>query len=352
VDLKRHLFVIVVAVVVAVAVGLYFVFVPSVTSEAETKKKKQCEDKANSIGQLANRAGRPDELKTQKHLDLASKYEKDMQKQISDLQGLWGTRGHLDLRFDKAPKDNTFDIWLGELRKDLITKAETAGLALPQDIEQRMFREPATNDTAKEPSLTRHYRVRHMAIMQEVLNVLITKPVKQELEIWDPKTAGAKKPFELGAISLEKITIHNPRNPSEKSAALDEVNKRSGRTGPAAAAAKVAELPYTITSVDIVFNAPLATVQAYLKALESTTRWTGVVSRVDFKRLASPFPTPGDKRIENAGPVPTLNTYYQEGPVQVLVTVDLYEYDKAREDEFNKVLASLAEAPKPAPAAK
>jgi len=350
VDFKKHIFVVVVAVVVVVAIGLYLVFVPAVTTEADALKK-QCEDKANNIGQLANRANRPDELKTQKHLDLASKYEENLKKQIAEHQTIWATRAKLDLKFDNTPTDNNkFDVWLMEQRGKIIESAGAAGLALPADIEKVMFKEPATNDTSKDATLTRAYRVRHMAIMQEVISILSTKPVKQELEIWDPKTPGAKKQFELGALALEKITIANPRTPSEKTPLLEEVNKRAGR-GATAAAPKIVDLPYSVTSVDIVFTAPLSAVPAYMKALESSSRWLGAVSRVDFKRAVPPYPTPGDKRLENAGPVPGLNTYFQEGPVQVQVTLDLYEYEKGREEEFNKMLASLGEAPKPAAAA-
>ena len=51
-----------------------------------------------------------------------------------------------------------------------------------------------------------------------------------------------------------------------------------------------------------------------------------------LSRLAS-----SEKGLEMAGANPALNTYYLEGPVRVLVSMDLYEYDKSKEDNLRKL---------------
>jgi hypothetical protein len=358
VDFKKHIFVIIVAAVVILAIGGYCLIVPSITEEAD-KARKACEDKANSIADSAAKAGKPDGLKTPKHMELASKYDEKVQKQIAEIQKIWADKNRLHDHSDKAPKDSSFDMWLGDLRKEITELADKAGLKLPDDADARMFREPATNDQAKDETLRRDYRIRHMAIIQEVVDILSKKPVKQEVEGFDPEKPVVKKQVDVGALALEKINIAaKPRLPSEKSTAWEEILKRANRstTPPAGTPppAKFTELPYTILTVDLIFVAPLASVPAYMKALETSSRWMAVVSRVDFQRLPSvpPFPPAGDKRLETAGPVPGVNTYYQEAPVRVQVTLDLYENDKSREDEFIKSLAAAPVQAAAAPAAK
>jgi hypothetical protein len=345
VDFKKHSLVIALGAVVSVSVITYVLVVPA-TSEGAEALRQQCEAKASNIEKIAAQSGQPDGLKTQKHLDLATKHEKELGSQTADALKTLQTLTRLDTEF-KTYKMNSkigFDIWMGDFRTQLNKKASDANLQLPHDVECK-FSDP-TNEKSADESQTQAYRTRHLAIIEEVVTILATKPIKENIEQFDAVATRDNKPLpiklqELGAIALEKITLSKPRLPSDKTPAQQEVSVRSMRGALPSTLPKMADLPYTISSIDIVFTAPASSIPFYFKALETSTRWMGNITRFDFQRTTLPFPSPTDAKIVTAGPTPETNTYYREGPVRVLVTLDFYEFDKARESEFNKTLTTL-----------
>jgi len=343
VDLKKHLFVVVLTVICLIAIGAYVVMVPSISEQAE-EKKKQCEAKAGSIADLASKADSPDAIKTAKHVFLADSYDKKVSAQLDELKKLWAAKGKLELRYDNMPRDNTFDMALSKLRKDLIKKAADANLELPADIEKMMFNDPATDPNSIEPSLTPPYRLRHMAIMDEIITVLCSK-FPQDVLKWTPEgDREATDRASIGALRIEKMKIApKPRSSLEKPPGVTEALVRGGRKDSAAGKGFPGpELPYVITPVDIVFVASPAAVPPLLKALESSNRWFAVISRFDMQRLVPPYADRGS--LEMAGANAWVNSHYQEGPVRVLVTLDLYEHSPGLEKSLATWIDSLGKA--------
>jgi len=359
VDFKKNLFWILVIVIVLAGVGLWAAMVPSVESDTN-KLRNDCKAKAEELKKLADQGGKGDSLPNSKHVELANRYSQKLTEQVDGLRKDWESR-KLDLRFENAPtQSGQFDIWLSEMRQKITKQAADTGLQLPSDAEKLMFKEPATDDNSQRIELHRGYRLRQMAIIEEVVGILSRKYGKLQVLKFlpDKDTPEPQEQTEAGALALERLSITLPRGLSqaatsaeEKSSAggtsegrartvMEEALRRSGtrgagpagKTAAGTAAASFVELPYGVTSLDIQFVAPLAAVPAIAKALESSNRWSGaaVVSRIEYERNAPPYPAPTDAKLAKAGPAPGLNTHYQEGPVRALVSLDLYEYDEAK----------------------
>jgi hypothetical protein len=345
VDLKKHLFVVVLAVIVLIGVGAYAVMVPPVIEEANARRK-DCEDKAGSIATLASQVDKDDAIKTIRHVELADGYDKNVTTQTQALKTLLAAKFKLELRYDNMPLDNTFDIELGKLRQKLIGIATSAKVGLPDGIEKMMFNDPPTDAKSSDPSLTPQYRLRHMAIMEEIITILCQKPVQQDVAVWTPETdkPEAVKQVSIGALAIEKIGIApKPKSSLDKNPGVVDALARGGRKD--ATGGKLfsePELPYVITPVEIRFVASPSAVPPLLKALESSNRWLGVISRFDLQRATAPFDRAG---LETAVADPRYNSHYQEGPVRVLVTLDLYEYSKEKDELLTKWLSSKPAAP-------
>lgn len=380
VDLKKRIFWIVVVVIVLAGIGLWAWMVPPIQADTTEVRNKVTND-AESFANLARQAGKEDVIKTAKHVEMANKYNQKLAEQLKELgDDLKGKK--LELRFDSAPQQSgQFDIWLSELRQKITKQATDAGLQLPPDADRLMFRDPATDDNSQRVELRRGYRLRQMAIVEEVVDILSKKYGKQQVLKFEPdkdKTEQQEQ-ADIGALALERVGITLPRSlgaaarapeahgADEKGTAatatatgggatseararavMEEALKRagaSGRTGPAGKAAATAssfvELPYSVTSLDIQFMAPLAAVPAIANALESSNRWCALVTRIEYERAVLPYPALTETKLAKAGPAPGLNTHYQEGPVRALVSLDLYEYDESK--------AKAAAAPPPPP---
>lgn len=354
-DFKRNIFWIVLLVVVLGIVGAYVVMsgnVKSADGKDTAALKEEAEQKKKAIQSLAKQAedkSAPDPIKNPEHVKYANDYKIRLENQLKTMQDAWKTR-KLDIRFNDAPADAStkFDTWLGELRTKLTEQATKAGLALPADADKLMFKEPTTDENS--PDVTRHrdFRLRQMAIIEEVIGVLCRKYGKQQVFKFEPDKdkQEPQEQVETGVVALERIVITPSRavlgvKSTDKGATSEDRMRtwmedgvhRSGRQASAGKTPTAAELPYTLTSVDVTFLAPLANIPAVAQALETNARFgAAVVTRVDFQRaVVSPFPQPNDPKLATAGPVPLMNTHYQEAPVRGLVSLDIYEYDAAKE---------------------
>ena len=355
-DFKRNIFWIVLGVVVLGIIGGYVVMASGVKSsdgkdtatlkdETENKKKE-----IETLAKLSEDKSAVDPIKTAEHVKYASDFKMRLENQLKSMQDSWKNR-KLDVRFNDAPADSStkFDTWLGELRNKLTDQATKANLALPADADKMMFKEPTTDENS--PDVTRHrdFRLRQMAIVEEVIGILCRKYGKQQVFKFEPDK-DKQEPQELvetGVVALDKITITPSRavlggKAGETKGAtaeermrtwLEDGVHRSGRQSAAGKPVPAVDLPYDVTSIDIQFIAPLANVPAVAQALETDPRFSAaVVSRLDFQRaVASPFPMSTDSKLVTAGPVPLLNTHYQEAPVRALVTLDIYEFSGAKE---------------------
>lgn len=370
-NFKNNIFWIVIVVIVLVSIGVWAVMVPPLQAEAK-QNKDGCVAKVKAFEELANAAAKEDKLKTPKHVEAANKYKQRIQEQLDALQKDLQSKKFV-LRFDNADVESSkFDIWLSKLREKLTAQATQAGLQLPADADKLMFKEPATDENAADVTRHRGYRLRQMAIVEEVINTLCKKWGKQQVLKFEPDKSltEPQEQVEVGPLALDRISIASPANLTGAKAAtssraggaaaaassmstsedrmkiwMEDAFKRSGSKLTAAVKGPpYQQLPYSITSVDVQFVAPLVTITPVIQALETSDRWSAVVTRVDYQRSVMPFPLPTEPKIVKAGPVSGLNTHFQEGPVRVLVSLDLYEYDEAKA----KAAAAAANEPKPA----
>lgn len=357
-DFKRNIFWIVLAVVLVGGIGGYFAMISGIKSpdgKDTAALKSAAEEKAKAIKTLAQQAddkNAPDPIKNAEHVKLASDYKIRLDSQLKAMQETWKGR-KLDIRYTDAPSDSStkFDTWLGELRAKITDQAAKAGLALPADADKMMFKEPTTDENSPDISRHRDFRLRQMAIIEEVVGVLCRKFGKQQVFKFEPdkEKQEPQETVETGVAALERIGITPSRavaggKAGEKGvigtsedrikAWMEDAVHRSGRSGTSGGkAVAAAELPYSLTCVDVQFVAPLGNVPAVAQALEMAPRFNAsVVTRIDYQRaVGSPFPLPTDPKLASAGPAPLMNTHYQEAPVRALVSLDIYEYDAVKE---------------------
>jgi len=377
VDFKKNIFWIVIAVVVLAGIAVWAIKVPAVNT-VTTKNRDDCLKKVDAFKKLAENANKDDNLKNPKHIRLAEDYKRKVGEQVDALKKELQAR-KLAVRFDDAPADSgRFDIWLSELRAKLAEKAKAAGLQLPADADKLMFKEPSTDDKSAEVERHRDYRLRQMAIIEEVVNVLCKKVARQQVLRFeaDKDKAEPQEQVDASAIAFERIVVAPPKSmlaskeggkaAGKSSSAGKEIivaaedrarnwtedaYKRAGRQSLPSRTSTVPELPYAITSVDVQFVAPLVAVPAIAQGLETSERWAAVASRIEYQRCTAPFPPANDPKMAKAGPVPGLNTHYQEAPVRALVSLDLYEYDEAKAKAAAAAAAAAAQ-PKAEPKKK
>jgi len=372
VDFKKNLFWIVIAAVLLLGIGGYFLLGSSIQSSEGKTTDALKSDAVNKVGKIKDLAKRAQDknasnaLLNPEHVKLASEYKARVEAQLKTIQESWKTR-KLDVRFTDFPTDSPtkFDNWLSEKRDKIIEAAAKANLQLPADTDKLLFKEPSTDENAADVTRHRAYRVRQLAIVDELVSILGRKYGKQQALKFEPEKDKPENQemVDVGPAILEKVTVLPSKSwlgkaTDSKSAGLvtaeerlrlwtEDALKRGSRQG-YQGKSTVPELPYSISSVDVQFITPLHTVPAVVQALESSARYTGVVTRIDYLRASSPFPTPGEAKLATAGPVPLMNTHYQEAPVRVLVSLDLYEYNAAK-DAASSAKAVEPAGPKAAP---
>jgi hypothetical protein len=368
------LFWIALALVLAGGVGAYVYLMGTVVSDDEAHKstadlEDDAKKKAAQILELVKRAEKPDELLNADHVRLVKEYKARLEAQAKGVREAWKDK-KLDLRFENVPTESStkFDTWLGDLRTKLTDQAAKANLQLPQDFDVLTFARASTDENSTDPMRHRAYRVRQMAIVEEVVGLLCKKYGKQPILKFaaENATPEPQETPEVGPLVLERIQIWPAQEWVVKSAtdrttagtssttttAEDRIRswqedavKRAGRNVTSVSRMyTMPDLPYAITAVDVQFTAPLSIVPAVAQALESSTRYVAVTTRLDYQRATTPFPALTEPKLAKAEAVPGMNTHYQEGPVRALLSLDLYEYDAGREKAIKEKLATDAAA--------
>jgi len=328
VDFKKQLFWIVLGVVLIGGVGAYFGMSATAEGKSTDELEREYEGKKAAIAKLADKL---DGIKNAEHVKLAKKYKADMEAQAKALEEEWH-KASLKAFDPEPPKEGLrFDNWLGDLRKKLVDKATQAQLQLPTEkaaIEKLLLVEP-TSDESTDVTRHRSYRIRHMAVFEEVINILSKKYGKQPVTKQDGEHIGQPEMQDVGPTVLERFTILPPKlgGDDRQKAILESALARAGKTS--SMGKPPPDLPYMMTCVDVVFVAPANNVAPVAQALEASDRYRAVVTRMDFQRVSAPFPLATDARVATAGAVPMLNTFYQEAPVRALVSFDIYEFDPA-----------------------
>jgi hypothetical protein len=337
VDFKKNMFLVVLGVIVLLALAAYVVLVPSINTETDNIMG-ECKDKADNLKNMADQSHQPDAIKTERHLELARAYNNALNDQLKQVKELLNRRQKMDLKFNDVPKPaRDFDQWLDKLRGGIMSRVkDTAKINCKFDIEHElMFAGSLTDDATRDAKLHRDFRLRQMAIVEELMGVLCDTVVRQDVPDFSPEGADRTTSVALRVLELEKFKIdERARSSIEKqnwlADAYSRAKKGTSATPKGGAAAAVVELPYVYTPIELQFVAPLPVVPALLAALEKSDRFMLVITRVDLQRAESVFP----QSLEAAEPNPKVNTYFLEGPVRALVNLDLYEYDKSKDKKL------------------
>lgn len=364
--IKKNVFWIAIGVVLLAGVGFYLSqSVVSADGKTTAELKQASEAQASAIQGLANNKT-PDGIKTDKHVAAAKAYKTKLEAELKGARERVESMA-VNLTQDAAfkdvlaiDKDDKFDVWLGDVRKQFQDQLAKAGLRVPApDTKEAklLFLTDPTRDGSTEFTDRKGYRIRHMAILQEVLKALCKDYGKLKIVRFGPKKEEAEPPgdAEGRALAIEKFVVLPPASPDNKTPERTADHRQKVWTEDGYGRSNVARnfdkappgLPYTITSVDVVFEAPLEILPAVAQELETSTRYTAVLTRIDYQRIVlSPYPDPKlAQGFEKAGAIPRVNTHYQEAPVRALVSFDIYEYDKAKEERLK------ADAAKPKGAA-
>jgi len=351
VDFKKNAYWIGLGVVMLVAVVVYEFTVPPVDVLAEDSKVK-CANMVEQIHKMAAKSEEPDAIKTAKHEELAGEYRHTIDKECAEVESklqAW----KIDDRFNDVPNsDVQFDSWLKIRYEGLAKKAKDADLQLPADFDKLTFQGVPTQHESKTEDLKPSFRVRRLAIVDEVVDKLCKKPVKLTTVAFQPLPDGKEDAADVdaGALALTELKIVEPPDAAKRiKDSLDKVYYDKG--GHAKKTDKSAggyvEIPYKITCVDLKFSAPLAAVPRILQSLEQTDRFQAVLAKADVKRDSPVFPNPADQSVAAAfakAPVAkNVNSYYREGPVNVVATFEIYEYDKTKEKAYKQGLEAKEE---------
>ena len=379
----KHLFWIILGAVLLLGIGVYAWMGPTLQSDTAEKQQK-CADKTKEFEEMYNKLKAPDYIKTPEHVRLASEFSNKVNEQLVAVHADWAgdpkampprPPRRIEQNFNPAPPtDNaSFDTWLNGLRQKLAAQADAPGvtLKLPDDFDVLLFKNQATDDQALDSNKHRDYRLNQVAVIQELIDIMCRKyPVRVMGFERDEKKPEPATTAQAGALAIERIKLLTPEESAERTKVwTEEVLNRSGipkpvapvaPAAPAAAAATgaagtpgaaaattkgappppaIVPLPYTYSTIDVQFVAPPAVVPQIISALENSKRYSGVIERVDYQRKSpNPFPDPKDNEVKTAGPALWANTHYNEGPLRVLVTMDLYMFDKSKDKTFLDVM--------------
>lgn len=337
-DYKKNAYWLGLAGVVVVILVVYMVIVPPVEAEA-TAARDVCSGQIATIKEKAEHSAEPNVIKTKDHVAMAEKFKQTVDGQIQSILSEMRTWVIRTPYTDKASaSDQEFNKWLSDKRGEFNKLMADAGVeAFPDFYKNLTFDGQGNATDNKSDDLTKRpkYRVWKMTIVEEVLKTLCGKPTTIEVVDFGKEDAELKAPIKrevaAGVTAIKEMAIIDTKAAMSRATSLDGIQKEvlekiKGR-GPSAAYRGV-DMPYTYSSVDLKFVAPLSAVTKILKALESTETYHAVITRVDFAREFAPFPKLEDSK--ERGPSPTANTYFREAPVRVAVSFDIYEYDEAK----------------------
>jgi hypothetical protein len=345
--IKNNLYWVILGAIVLIALVAYPMFVSDLETQGQDQLTK-CTAKLSEIHKAASTAGKDDLPRTEAHVAKATQYQKKVNDQINELLASmkeWKVDQKSVFKDQPPPAVLEFDDWLTKQRAELYKQLGDAGISFPKDAFDKLtFADIHTADVATDESVKRPYRIKRMAILGEIINGLCKKPVKQEITKFQAEEGmpEQKETVDAGVIKVDSINVIDPDKAMK--AELDRYTtaytraKRSDVAGTKAAPA--ISLPYMFTTVDVEFYAPLIAVPAIVKTLESSDRYHAVVNKLDVTRGASPFPKPED--VAKPGPEERMvNTYYREGPVKVVMSLNIYEFDASRETALRTDLGQV-----------
>lgn len=351
-QLKQNLFWIILCVIVLGGVGLWFTNMPDIDS-ARTNAK----DNAEKVQKIADGKKPP---MGPAYVTAVQNYGKEIDVRKQELYKKWeGLK--LDVKFSDVPSPQAptieFDNYIGKLREAMLAKMTTAGVKAPEDWPKQTFAGASTDDKSADITRHRDYRLRYMAVLEEVIDAVCSKPGNIEIRTFetDPGKPEQTKTEPVGPIEFVKFAFHMP----EETAKIDAANydkalqtaqkKVAAGTQAQQTAYKGPEAPLDVSSVDFEFKSHISAVPGVLRKIESSSRYFGMITKADFERNKDIFPDNKGVRdskedLYKAQPVPKINTRYNEGPIRVQATMAILEYNKKKAEELEKPPAP----PKPA----
>lgn len=352
-DFKKNLYWIVLAAIVLLALIAYPMFVTGVEDEA-LSKRNDCDAKVKKIHDLAQQADKPDAIKTEAHVAKAKEYRQRVDAQIKDLDVAL-KQWKINTTFKDTPPTAVlpFDDWLNAHRDEMYTQLRAAKIVFPETkFNELTFKDSHTTDTTTTPSAQRPYRMKRMAIVEEIIGTLLKKPVKQDVTDFQRISTETEvtKTVETGVLKIDALNIADP-DASLKAEIehMKDAYTRSGRNDTAKTVP--ADLPYMINSVDLDIVLPFSAIPAIVKNLENTERYHAVITKLDITRASWPYPRPEDV-VKPGSDTALVNTYYREGPVKASISFDIYESDPSKAAEFAKAVSGAADVTPPAAAKK
>lgn len=355
-QLKKNLFWIILAVVVLGGVGLWYSQMPDVDTA-----RSSANSTADLVSKAANSSNNAGAIKNASYVSAAASYLKELDAQKAALLKKWEPQ-HIDVKFADVPgKDKAsieFDNYISKLRETFVAKLKAAGVQAPANFDLLTFSDSGMDDRSAEIKRHRDYRLRYMAVLEEVVDALCAKLGSVNLSTFEtnPETAETAKTEAAGPLALLKFAFHL----AEENAKLTAANydkalafaNRKKEGGTHDNGFKGPEAPLDVSSIDVEFLSHISAVPSVIRKLESSSRYFGVITKADFERAAPVFPNTKDARdtkdpLYKAGYIPTLNTHYGEGPVRVLVSMDILEFDKKKLEEFEKAPAKAVKPPAP-----
>lgn len=325
---KKFVFWILLAVGIVVGGGAYFALAPN--QEEIDKTRKTAEDKRSNLEKMVNKG---EDIMTERHVSATQAYRSNLDEQWKKLTAAWESRKFdAGKEFSDASKKTPleFESWLNDWRKLFIQKVvDKAKFTLPATFTKDYLYEGAR---IPEKDSERQDWVKRLVIIQEVVNTLIDTKV----DVPHLKFNGAQEAkdelesgYKDGAFALDSIEITEVKLPVRTREWYRDALKFNKGT---LVGDDKFPSPYTVTSVEVRFKTYLPAVVPVIQALENNSHWFGVVRKIDTARASAPLPgvdmfgkIPPGPKVDGAEDPPRINTYYQEGPVQVLVLLDLMQ---------------------------
>ncbi len=344
---QKYLFWIIIGAVILVALAVQMLVIGPIQAEAQMTK----ENCASGLMGLKKVAKDPSGIRNARYVEAAKKYKGHLESQERTVQALWeNKRLKLSDTFKNAPSQNItfFDVWLPDVRKKILETAAKSNLQLPNGSHPDGFpKSHLYGSESQVPEGKRMEWVNKLALINEVVSSLAGVKAQVSRYEWEPdltKSNDDKKLISVGVQSLDALEIlDNEKQAERRKKELEAPWKAAKNTLPQDKNEK--ETLYEARRLEIIFTAPLSVVAPALKALESNPNYFGVIRTIDSQRCAAPYPDTGAfgqmvPKDENYNPG-RLNSYYQEAPIQVLVIMDLLDF------ENEKVEKALKKAPPP-----
>ena len=330
---KKYIFWVVVGVVLLAGAGFWFMTVPGL--QAQTKELNEANQ--TKMIDVETKAKKSKDIRNQRYVDAAKDYQKHLEKQQGEILGLLKDKKIvLGDEFEKAP-DALLDfnnVWTRDIREKIKEEAKKNELSLPggEFAAQILFDDSGAKDAPQ-----RRDRILRLALAQEVIRILSTRKVTVTRPKFEPKLTEPEgsETVSLGAYSLDSFAILTDR---EMESRLAGATKRAyDNAGAAQAVSKTppVKAPVNSMGLQVTFTAAPAAVAEILKGFETSERFFGSIVRIDTQRAVDVYPAqsqlgrivPGTTKDAEAHKI---NSHFQEGPVQVLVLVELLSYDESK----------------------